>query len=66
MDGALSLHPKTVGGTGAATLGILTVWILGLAHVTVDPVVAAAMVTAYGFAGAWLAPLVKHEVGGAT
>jgi len=63
MGGALSLHPKVVGGTGASALGILTVWLLGIAHVTVDPVVAAALVTVYGTVGSWLAPILKRETG---
>jgi hypothetical protein len=57
MNGALNLHPKVVGGTGGGTLGILVVWLLGLAHVTVDPVVAGALVTVLAFVGGYLAPV---------
>jgi hypothetical protein len=59
MNGSLNLHPKVVGGTGSGALGILIVWLLGLAHITVDPVVAGALVTALAFVGGWLAPILK-------
>jgi len=40
---------------------VLVVWLLGLAHVSVDPVVAGAIVGAVGSFGAWLAPLLQRE-----
>lgn len=63
MNGALNLHPKVVGGTGGGTIGVLVVWLLGLAHVTVDPIVAGALVTVLAFVGGWLAP-VFHSLQG--
>jgi len=62
MNGLLDFHPKTTAGIGGGTLGILIVWLLGLAHVTVDPVVAGALATAIGGFFAWLAPIIKAEV----
>jgi hypothetical protein len=61
MNGPLDLHPKTTAASLSGALGVLTVWILGLAHVTVDPVVAAAIPTVLAGCGAWLAPVLKTE-----
>ena len=57
MSGPLDLHPKTTGASLAGAVGVLIVWGLGLAHVAVDPVVAASIPTALAGFGAWLAPL---------
>lgn len=62
MNNALTLHPKTAAAGISGSLGVLVVWILGLAHVTVDPVVAAAIVGVLASFGAWLAPLIQQEV----
>lgn len=61
MNGALNVHPKVVGTSVSGSLGVLVVWLLGLAHVTVDPVVAAAMVGVLASLGGWLAPIVEAE-----
>jgi hypothetical protein len=61
MNGALNIHPKVVGATVGGTLGVLVVWLLGLAHVTVDPIVASALATSIAAAAGWLAPIVKAE-----
>ncbi len=66
MNGPLDIHPKTAAAGVSGTTGILVVWLLGLANVTVDPVVAGALVAALSAFGAWLAPLIQREVGGAT
>ena len=62
MNGSLSLHPKTTAAGVSGTLAILIVWLLGLANVSVDPVVAGALVSALSACGAWLAPLIETEV----
>lgn len=61
MNGSLDVHPKVTGGALASALGVLTVWLLGKAHVTVDPVAGAALVTVIGSFGAWLAPVLNAE-----
>ncbi len=61
MNGPLDLHPKTSAAGLGGSSAILIVWILGLAHVTVDPVVAGALVGALGTFGAWLAPILSRE-----
>jgi hypothetical protein len=62
VNGALDIHPKVVAATGGGTLGILILWLLGLAHVTVDPIVAGALTAAVASFLGWLAPVVKAEV----
>ncbi len=61
MNGSLDIHPKTAAAGISGSLGILIVWILGLANVTVDPVVAGALVAVLSGFGAWLAPLIQAE-----
>ncbi len=61
MNGATNLHPKVVGGGAGTGLGALIVWLLGLAHVAVDPVVAVAIAGVLSTIGAWLAPVVDAE-----
>ena len=65
MNGILDLHPKTSSAGISGTAGILVVWLLGLANVTVDPVVAGALVAALSAFGSWLAPIIARETGGA-
>jgi len=48
--------PKTAGAGLSGSLGILLVWLLSLAHVTVDPRCAAALVAVLSGFAAWLAP----------
>ena len=62
MNGALDVHPKVVAATGGGTIGVLIIWVLGLAHVTVDPVVAGALTAAVAGFLAWLAPIIKSEL----
>ena len=61
MNGALTLHPKVAAGGIGGSAGIVVVWLLGLAHITVDPVVAAALAAVVAGFAAWLAPLMKGE-----
>ena len=61
MNSALDVHPKVVGGSLSGSAGILVIWLLGLAHVTVDPVVAGALVAIASGLGAWLAPVLNAE-----
>lgn len=61
MNGPLDIHPKVAGMTLTGALGILAVWILGLAHVQVDPVAASALAVVVGAFGGWLAPILKRE-----
>ncbi len=61
MNGPLDLHPKTTAAAGGGALGIVVVWLLGLAGVTVDPIVAAALASVVAGFGAWLAPLLSRE-----
>ena len=65
MGSAWNLHPKTVGAGTGGTIGILVVWCLGLAHVTVDPVVAGALTSAVAGLLSWLAPILQKETGSA-
>ncbi len=62
MGSALNIHPKVVGASIGGSLGVLAIWILGLAHVTVDPIVAGALVTTIAAFLGWLSPIVKAEV----
>ena len=62
MGNPLNIHPKVVGATIGGSLGILIVWLLGLAHVTVDPVVAGALTSVVASFLGWLAPIIKAEV----
>ena len=66
MGGALVLHPKVVGGSLSGACGVLCVWLLGLAHVGVDPIVASALTVVLGGFGAWLAPLAARIETGAS
>lgn len=61
MNGALNIHPKVAGMTLTGALSVLAVWILGLAHVQVDPVAAGALTVVIGAFGGWLAPILKRE-----
>lgn len=61
MNGPLDLHPKTAATGLGGSAGLVVIWVLGLAHVTVDPVVAGAIVVTLAGFGAWLAPLLKRE-----
>ena len=61
MNHPLALHPKTASAGMSGALGVLVVWLLGLAHVTVDPIVAGALVGVLAGVGSWLAPLVNAE-----
>lgn len=61
MTSAIDLHPKTAAAGLASSVGLIVVWVLGLANVTVDPVVAGAIVAVLGSFGAWLAPLMLKE-----
>ncbi len=69
MGSATNIHPKVVGavlgGAPAGGLSVLVIWLLGLAHVQVDPVVAG-ILAAYlslgaAWFGGWLAPILKTE-----
>ncbi len=61
MNGLLDFHPKTTAAALGGSASILIIWLLGLAHVTVDPVVAGALATALAAFGGWLAPILKTE-----
>ncbi len=61
MGSPLTLHPKVAAAGLAGSISILVIWLLGLAHVTVDPVVAGALSTALAAFGGWLAPILKTE-----
>lgn len=61
MNGALNIHPKVAGATISGSLGILVVWLLGQAHVTVGTTVAAAIVAVLAAVGGWLAPIADAE-----
>ena len=61
MNGSLNLHPKTAAAGVSGSLGVIVVWLLGLAHVAVDPVVAAALASSLAAFGAWLAPILSRE-----
>jgi len=61
MNNALDVHPKVVGGGLGSAAAVLVVWLLGLAHVTVDPVVAGALVAVLASIGGWLAPVLNAE-----
>jgi hypothetical protein len=63
MGSALTLHPKTAAAGVSGGAGVIVVWLLGLAHVAVDPVVAGAIVGVLSSFGAWLAPLIQRELG---
>ncbi len=62
MGSPLAIHPKVAAASISGSLAILVIWLLGLAHVTVDPVVAGALSTALAAFGGWLAPILKSEV----
>ena len=62
MNGVLDIHPKVIGATGGGTLAVLVVWLLGVFHVQVDPIVAGALTTVIAAFCGWLAPIVKAEV----
>lgn len=64
MNGPLNFHPKAAGAGIGGSLGIIVVWMLGLAHVQVDPVVGGAIATTLGTFAAWLAPVLPN--GGAS
>lgn len=61
MNNALDVHPKVVGGGIGSGAAVLVIWLLGLAHVVVDPVVAGALVASLSAVGAWLSPILNAE-----
>jgi len=61
MNSALSLHPKVAAAGLSGSLALVIIWAFGLAHVTVDPVVAGAIATILSFAGGYLAPILQKE-----
>lgn len=63
MGSPLTLHPKTAAAGVTGGLALVIIWLLGLAHVQVDPVVAGALATGLATFAAWLAPIIQKETG---
>ncbi len=61
MGSPLALHPKVAAAGLSGSVAILVIWLLGLAHVQVDPVVGGALAAALSAFGGWLAPILKTE-----
>lgn len=63
MSNALTLHPKTAGGTLSGAVALIVVALLKHWHVNLDDVTSSALTVIAGSVGAWLAPVASHWQG---